>query len=229
MLERPRRSVPAPPSELFGPDPETGEPLEGYTLPEPLICEAWYRFFLAVRTMVGRKYPRLVPVWDDASYILSDQQIHHEDPQSVAKALETLCTILERPGAAKLRKFYPHLKTMYEHTKAILSHCMKLRNRPGRRMQYEPLKGPWYVEPELLSGDPPWPGPPVPKDSPEFYRVALRELYGDWKVPDDILQQCVTANPAEAAKSVVGEWARLKPDYLAKKIYSQSRRPSRKS
>ncbi len=231
MPKRPRRTVPPPPSTIFDYDPRSGKVLEGYILPEPLTAETWDRFFLAVRTMVGRKYPGLLSAWDDASYSLADCQIRDEAPQAIAEVLERLCTILERPEAAKPVKFYPHHKVMYEHTKAILRHCRKLSRRAGRLVQYEPLKGPWYVEPVLLPGDPSWPGPPVPKNSQAFYRVALQELYGDWKVPADVLEECVALadKPAQAAQAVVAAWAGLAPNYLAKRVYSHPRRRSRES
>ena len=226
MSKRPRRNVPPPPSELFGLDPNTGKPLEGYALPEPLIDEAWYRFFLAVRTMVGQKRRGLLPAWDDASHILANHQIHHEDPQSVAKALETLCTILERPEAAKLSKFRPFHVEIFKHTKAILAHCMKLRRRHGgRQAQYTPLKATWHIEPFWFPGDPPWPGPPVRTDSQAFYRIALQELYGPWKFPGKVLQDCVALwnKPAEAALTVLASWAGLGRAYLAKRIYTRER------
>jgi hypothetical protein len=226
MPKRPRRSVLPPPSELFGLDPKTGKPLEGYTLPEPLIDEAWYRFFWAVRMMVGRKRRGLLPAWDDASRILADLQIRDENPQAIMEALEPLCRILECPEAAKPKKFHPFLAEMRKRTKAILVHCMKLRRRyGGRQAQYTPLKATWYVEPFWFPGDPPWPGPPVRTDSQAFYRIALQEPYGPWKFPDEVLHDCVVLwnKPAEAALTVLASWAGLGRAYLARRIYTRER------
>jgi hypothetical protein len=74
----------------------------------------------------------------------------------------------------------------------------------------------------------PWPGGPVRTDSSEFYRVALRELYGDWKVPGNVLDECVALadQPAEAAQAVVAAWAGLAPAYFAKRLYTRFRRRS---
>jgi hypothetical protein len=57
--------------------------------------------------MIGRRCPGLLPAWDEASYILADQQIKDADPWAIAETLEPLCTFLEYPEAAKLRKFRP--------------------------------------------------------------------------------------------------------------------------
>jgi len=226
MPKRPRRSVPPPPSELFGLDPKTGKPLEGYTLPEPLIDEAWYRFFWAVRTMVGRKGRGLLPAWDDASNILADLQIRDENPQAIVEALEPLCKILERPEAAKPIKFRPFHVEIYKQTKAILAQCMKLRRgHKGREAQYTPVRLPGMSSPSGFPGDPPWPGPPVRSDSQAFYRIALQELYGPWKFPNVVLQNCVVLwnKPAEAALTVLASWAGLGRAYLAKRIYTRKR------
>jgi len=53
----------------------------------------------------------------------------------------------------------------------------------------------------------------------------LQELYGPWKFPDEVLQNCVVLwnKPAEAALTVLASWAGLGRAYLAKRIYTRKR------
>ncbi len=225
MPKRPRRPVPPPPSEFFGLHPETGKLLEGYVLPEPLTHEAWERFFLAVRAMVARKYPGLLCAWDDASYVLWDGQVQ-DDPEATAEALDRLCTILEIPEAAKRPRFRPWHRKLYERTKELLVHCREIRRKSGgRRVQYFPLRRPGFDEPGRWPWEAPWPGEPVRPGSADFYRIALQQLYGGWKVPDDVLEKCTSLweKPAQAALEVIAAYVRLKRTYVARRIYTHPR------
>jgi hypothetical protein len=184
--------------------------------------------------------------WDDASARLNMAMTPEQldaglqsffelrgDP-SPADAFDTLCKILENPEAAKLVKFTSFHAAYYRYTKAILRHCAKLRRMAAKRqgtrnplVQYTPLNEPWSTVRIGLANSGAWPGPAIHADSPEFYRIALEEVFWDRRaIPEDALRACVTswAKPHEGAIAVLAAITGLSLSYVEKRAYTKPRK-----
>lgn len=244
MTKRSRRSVPLPPVREATVDSATGRLAEvRYAIPPPLTDPAWTRLYLSVRAAVARKYPGLLPAWDKAGADLHfaaavaglkrDQKIRLKKlgvtTPTLENALAKLCKILEDPEAAKNQKFTSEHIVLYERVKEILTHCRRLRRDAERKrdpmLSYTAADMPWSSVKLGLGEGRSWPGPPVRRDSPELYRIALQEVFWPWwTVPDETLKQCVTLwrRPHQAAVEVLGALTSLSPQYVERRVYTRS-------
>ncbi len=221
--KRPRRRVPPPPTE-WDFDLDTGEPFEYEIIPEALTGAAWDRFFRAVRMRLAARSEGMLKAWDDAACALMEEQ-REDDAEAIAEALDRLCKILENPeAAAKSPRFRPGYHGLYKETQAVIKHCRTLRQRYPKQAICYPPRDPNAFLLDFYKGGPL--STPVRPDAPEFYRLALREVYGLWRVPDAVLTDCVTHHwrkPAAFALEVLAAYAGLSTEYLKRKLYQTPR------
>jgi hypothetical protein len=194
----------------------------------------WQRFFLAARAMVARHTPQLLELWDLRAAELARED--EDDDGGVPlnyDVIRDLVTIMERPEAAKLGLKGIPVVGIFERAKAAFAHCKRLRRRHGPRAPYEPMVGKGAFSPALVG---PFPTIPLPTASLDFYRLALRQVFGTQQVPcglrfleewfsadrvsDQTLERCLRVwdSPPEAARTLLASLTGLKPKYLAQVI-----------
>jgi len=209
---KPRRASPAHPEDA---------------IPPPLTGEHWRCFFLAARTLVDRKTPKLTPLWDKAASVLAKELRHAEEFRHdglVSTCLGTLLRIMEQPEAAKQPLAWDLELLILESDLLfdLFKHCRNLRRR-GPKVRYESWWNPRREEADEK---------PIQTDSPDLYRRALQEVYGRRCFPDALLTDChalvSNGKPAEAAYQVLGHLYDRTPDYLMRYISAQRKRLLRK-
>ncbi len=216
------------------------EKVEEWQIPPAPPEWLWRCFFLAARAMVAQRARgrgNLLRLWDlraaqFAWACLNAPEEWEPENQVSSEALKDLFQIMLNAEAVKEgTKRWPIVE-IFDKAKAAFKHCRELRNDLGSRGKYELMADEWPV---------PVPKKPMPTDSIEFYRLALRQVFGTRERPrvsfmgepfsadmikDHQLEECCRLfwkRPGEAARHLVAGLTSTSPAWVAQ-VISQQRR-----